>query len=245
MEVYLFELPLLIYGIYKLFSSRTKEGLFILSWILIAPIGSALTFDDIPNMQRTLIIFPAFSIVSALGFIYVLSLFKNKSYKKIFLGFYLVISMFFILFYLHQYFIHLSLYRPWYRQDGYKELVIKVNKLLPKYKAVVITNRESAPTIFFLFFNKYDPKVFQEETKNTNKSATDSISFSKYIFSEEECPLRENINLDGYIELSGEKGVLYINSGLCKDENSLGRIKVIETIKRKDGSTAFKLVEII
>lgn len=243
--VYLFELPLIIFGIYKLLSSKTKEGLFLFSWILIAPIGSALTFDDIPNMQRTLIIFPALSIVSALGLIYMLSLFKNKTHKKMFLVPFLIASLFFFLFYLHQYFVHVSLYRPWYRQDGYKELVVKVNKLLPNYKNAVITNRESAPAIFFLFFNKYDPKTFQKETRNTDKSATDSIDFSKYVFSNEECPLREIVKLDGTVELSGKREALFVNSGLCKNKNNLGRIKVIDTIKRKDGSAVFILVEVM
>lgn len=193
--LYLFELPLLILGLWYLLNTDKKNLVFLIGWILFAPIGSSLTFDDVPNVQRTLIIFPALSIISALGLLYVLSkINKNKFFGKIILGLVSIILIFSISSYLHQYYVHVNKYRPWYRNDGYKKLVKEVNNLMPFYERAVVTNRESAPTIFFLFYGKYNPKTFQEETKNTTMHDFDRINFGKFEFSQEECPLKVDRN---------------------------------------------------
>src|SRR3990167_10874805 len=62
--LYLFELPLMLFALFALYKRELKIGVFLSGWILISFIGSALTFDDIPNLQRTLIAVPAFSILS-------------------------------------------------------------------------------------------------------------------------------------------------------------------------------------
>lgn len=135
-----------------------------------------------------------------------------------------------IIVYLHQYYIHAQLYRPWYRHDGYKKLVNKVNQLLPNYKKTVVTDRESAPTIFFLFYGVYDPAKFQMETKDSTMRDFDRINFGKYIFSQEECPVKEKESI--------QKGLLYVNSGFCKDVFGVEEYK---EIKRKDNSVVFRI----
>lgn len=235
--MYFFEFPILLLGIWELLKRKEKNGLFLIIWVLTVPIGASLTFDDIPNMQRTLLFFPALSIISAVGAI---ELIKYCKKKKIVQVLFFLIIIYSITSFIHQYFIDGKYYRNYYRQEGYKELVQKVNKYILDYKYVVITNRETAPTIFFLFFNKYDPMLFQEESRDKNKEQTDSISFDKYVFSRHECPLSLEIDELGNKKLLGESEVLYVNSGLCKDQEELS---YIDEIKRTDGSTVFKLAE--
>lgn len=235
--LYAIELPLIIFGIFKLLSIQKKLGLFLLGWIALAPLGSALTFDDIPNLQRTLIMLPALYIVEAFGMMYVVLFFRALKLLKVAVSLIVLVFLFNISFYIHQYYVHASLYRPWYRQDGYSELVRKVNTLLPSYKKAIITNRESAPAIFFLFYSKYNPLHFQLETKRTAMVDFDRINFGRYEFSQEECPL-------GVIERDGklaarEKDVLYVNSGLCKIPRN---VRLLDTIKRLDNSSAFLIL---
>ncbi|MDO8621153.1 MAG: glycosyltransferase family 39 protein [Candidatus Levybacteria bacterium] len=235
--LYLFELPFLILGVWYLLSIDKKNLFFLIGWILLAPIGSSLTFDDVPNLQRTLIIFPALSIVSALGLLYILSkVNKDKLFGKIILGILPVIFIFSILSYLHQYYIHVNKYRPWYRNDGYEKLAKNVNSFKSSYEKVIVTNRESAPTIFFLFYNKYNPKAFQEETKNTTMQDFDRINFGKFEFSQEECPLK--VDKNGLIV--GEKDTLYVNSGLCK---SFTQARELGIITRGDNSVVFRILD--
>lgn len=238
--LYILDLPLIILGVLYLLKNEKKVGTFLIGWLLIVPIGSGLTFDDIPNMQRTLIAFPALSVISAFGLFTIISyLSKQHLLTKAFIASFTIFAAFNITFYLHQYYIHSNTYRPWIRQDGYKELVNQVNNLLPNYKKVVITNRESAPTIFVLFYNKFNPEIFQKETKESTMRDFDRINFGKYEISQEECPLRLIKDESGF-KLTGEKGVIYVNSGLC--EESENGTKTLNVVKRSDGSIAFKLL---
>lgn len=235
--LYLLELPLFILGIWYLLSRNKRNSLFLIGWILLVPIGSSLTFDDVPNLQRTLIIFPVLSIISALGLLYVLSkVNKNKFFGKITLGLFSIIVIFSISSYLHQYYIHVNKYRPWYRNDGYEKLVKNVNNLRSSYKKVVVTNRESAPTIFFLFYDKYNPRTFQEETRNTTMQDFDRINFGKYEFSQEECPLK--VDKNGLV--IGEKNTLYVNSGLCKP---FSQARELGVVRRGDNSIVFRILD--
>lgn len=240
--LYLIELPFLILGVWFLLRKDRKIVTLLLGWIILAPLGSALTFDDVPNLQRTLIIFPALSIIVGFGFLGFFSLGKNRFLNKTLLISVSVFLLFNISYYLHEYYIHASVYRPWFRQDGYKELVSSVNNLLPNYKKAVITDRESAPTIFFLFYGKYDPFLFQQQTKRTKMKDLDRINFGKYEFSQEQCPL-SYIKKEGKVSFTGESNVLYVNSGLC-DEN-VENTEVLRVIKRLDGSTAFRILETV
>lgn len=243
--LYLFEIPLLIFALFVLFAQEKRQGILLVSWILIAPVGSALTFDDIPNLQRTLISAPIFSILSAYGLVIFYIYLKKKSFSlaKIVLVPVAFVIIYSFCYYLIQYYIQTPLYRPWYRQDGYKELVSKVNKFLPDYKYAVVTNRESAPTLFFLFYGKVSPKDFQGETKNATMKDFDRIGFGKYKFSQEECPVKEILDSkDGTIRLTGVKDVLYVNSGLCPPPR--GNVKVLSEVKRKDNSVVFRILSL-
>lgn len=241
--LYIFELSLIILGVSYLLNKHTKIGIFILFWILVSPLGSALTFDDVPNLQRTVFAVPAYSILSGLGLLIFLKLVKSFNLKLFRLAIiaFIFIIIFSISYYLVQYYFQARVYRSWHRQDGYKELVKQVNHLLPNYEKAVITNRESAPTIFFLFYGKYDPLLFQKTAKLSKLRDFDRISFDKYIFTEDECPLR-NIKKDSTIINTAQKDILYVNSGLCKDTESIS--KVLSEIKRIDNSLVFYVAEI-
>lgn len=234
--LYIVELPFFILGVWFFIRDQRKAGVLLLGWILLAPLGSALTFDDVPNLQRTLIMQPAIAIVVSYGFIASRLFTKSFIWRSvIFLA--CVPLLLQVLFYLHQYYIHVNYYRPWYRQDGYKMLVSEVNKLKNGNKKVLITNRESAPTIFFLFYNNYDPSLFQKVAMTSQLRDFDRVGFDKYKFSEEECPWPvQKVKIDDI-----RKDTLYVNSGLCKIPDDA---RVHEVIKRKDGSTVFYMLSL-
>ena len=65
------ELPLLAYGIFALaqryFKYKNKEILLVFFWLVLAPLSPALTFDEIPNVYRTLLMLPPLLIIIAAG----------------------------------------------------------------------------------------------------------------------------------------------------------------------------------
>lgn len=151
-----------------------------------------------------------------------------------------LIIFFSLSYYLVQYYTQAIKYKTWYRQDGYRELVYKVDHFLAHYKKAVITNRESAPTIFFLFYNKYNPESFHKEINNNSHRSFDRMNFGKYTFTEDECPLR-NTKEGEVIKNMGEENILYVNSALCKKAPQ--GTKTLAEIKRRDGSLVFNVLE--
>lgn len=234
-------LPFILAGWYISIRRNWKIHWLLIGWIAISPIGSGFARDDIPNIQRTLLTLFPIIILSSFG-IYQYIVFI-KQYNKLFQyacnAILMFIFLYEIIFYFHQYYIHASLYRPWYRQDGYKGLVAAVLQQQKNYQKFVITNRESGPTLFFLFYTAYDPSKFQSETKVTTMHDFDRIGFSNYDFSQEECPLQQKIDSNGNPFLTGKKGTLYVNSGNCQ---SVSGTQEIKTIYRSDNSPVFRLV---
>jgi len=252
--LYLVELPLLLIGLYALFKERKPYSWLLLSWIFLAPVGSSIAFDDVPNLQRTLLAFPALSIAAALGLVEGINL--TAKAKRSLIGLparhryaqalagglvYWVIGLFAtfnVASYLHSYYVHQPIHRPWSRHEGYKELVAKTNELLPNYQKAIITDRQSAPTIFFLFFGKYDPEKFQEDTRTSTFPDYDRIAFANYEFSQEECPLQIDKTGQG---ITGKPEILYVNFGTCKTPEGATELAVI---RRGDSSIVFRILSL-
>ena len=110
---------------------------------------------------------------------------------------------------------------------------------MPSYDKAVITSRETGSTILFLFYLKYDPKNFQEETKDLSTKESDHISFYKYEFTDEECPLRIDAKSK---KLTGRKNILYVNSSLCNKEIE-GAILISE-VYRSGGSGVYRIYKV-
>ena len=237
--LYIYQLPLIILAFIYLQSLSKRINLFLFGWVGLAIIGSALTFDDVPNLQRTLIASPPLAILSGYGAFAIIEKIRKHKYFLFLAGIFSFIVIYSFFYFLIQYFVQGRVYQTWKRQDGYKELVLKTNELLPKYDKAVITTRETAPAIFFLFYSKYDPKNFQKETKNLDTRNSDHVNFYKYEFTDEECPLR----IDNKSEkLTGEKGTVYVNSSLCNEK--IQGTRLFYKIKRTGGSEAFHILEV-
>lgn len=237
---YFVDILFLLIGVIFIFRNRIKAGYFLLGWIVIMPLGSAMSSYDIPNMQRILAMSLPISGISAIGLSYVLTALKKGRVQKgigVVLG---AIYLYFIVSFLHSYYSHSSLYMPWLRNDGYRSLVAKISNYQDEYKKVVITNRESAPAIFVLFYEKYDPTLYQNEVRNSTLRDFDRVNFGKYEFSIEECPAKD-VLINEKKSTTAKENVLYVNSSLCEPS---GALQVLEVIKRSDGSDAFEIVKI-
>jgi 4-amino-4-deoxy-L-arabinose transferase-like glycosyltransferase len=230
--IYLFELPLILIGVFFLLKNRMIEGIFIIAWVLLSPVSSALTFDDVPNLQRTVMLYPALAIISSFGLLQVYTLISGyRRYLKQFIAVGLIIIIYSVLYYSHQYFIQQVVHQPVNRQEGYEKLVPKVNTLLPEYEKAYVTATAGSPAILFLFFSRYDPAKFQRQVANLPAKTVDKIdriAFDKYSFYNQDC-------FDNF-----KKNILYIQRGTCgiPDQNFYNTSE----IKREDGSVVFRIV---
>lgn len=185
-HLYLLELPFFLLGIYflvfGLFNKKIK--IFLLSWLLIAPIPASLTWD-VPSAVRTLNMLPVPQIITGLGFI---SLFQRFKIKKNFqVIFFIILSIGISLnfvYFLNQYFSQYKVTSAFYWQYGYSEIVKFTEENKDKYDKVVVGSvREPLDQsyIFFLFYSKYPPSQYQKIWEN-DSSRSEALSFDKYVF---------------------------------------------------------------
>lgn len=159
--LYLWELPFLLWGIYRVFGSDRRTAAFLFSWFLIAPVPASPT-SEVPHAIRTLNFLPTFQIFTALG-VYQFLLFlrerKTVLWKIFGLGVY-GIALFFTVRYFNLYFVHLNREFSQYWQYGYRQAVEYVRAREDQYEKIVVSTKLEQPHMFFLFYLKYDPSLY-------------------------------------------------------------------------------------
>lgn len=240
--MYLFELPFLLIGIYFLtfssgfFDLNRKTKFFILFWFLITPIPASIT-SGVPHAIRTLNFLPTTQIITAVGILgFILSISKIKyQISKIQIKYLIFIVCFlFLLFnisyYLDQYFVQQNYFSSEGWQYGYKEVVSEVEKIGAKYDKVIVVNKPymDQSYMFFLFYLKYPPDIYQKEAKEAAGGFKENHKYGKFEFRP----------IDWNREEKNSK-ILFIG---MPDDFQVGA-KVVKTFNFLDGKPAIVIVE--
>jgi len=228
--LYIAELPFILVGIYNLVKKKNIYYKIPLVWFLIAPIVPALTMDDMPNINRNIVMFPMLEIVAGFGF---LSIIGNINKKKQAIALVALLLLFNSFYFLHQYFYNAKTHNPWYRNNGFSKMMSEVKKNYDKYDLVAISKYQGGIYPLVLFYMQYDPKKYQEEGSPKNK---DYGGFGKFFFVPQDCPSLQAIN-----KIPIDKRALYIDKGDCPREES-SNAKRNRYIYREDGTKAFHIV---
>ena len=165
-ELYLFELPLLLMGIFYLIIKRTKMTWLIFGWMLIVPIPAAMARET-PHMLRIASILPTYQMIGALGLVQILRLVSKhtKIMRWGVYGSFIGISVLSLAYYFHHYWIHYP--REWSGQwqYGYKQMIAEIRKIENNYDLVVVTENWGRPYIYFLFYNKINPLEYVQNRR--------------------------------------------------------------------------------
>ena len=234
--LYLFELPLLLIGIYQLafghFSKKTKLTIFAI--FLIAPIPASIT-SGVPHAVRTINFLPTFQIFVALGVLAAASFISNIKYqiakihiKYLIFTLYILFLIFNFSYFINQYFVQQNYYHSESWQYGWKEAVDYVSPIKDKYDSIVITNDRPLDQsyIFFLYYLKYDPNKYQSEGGTRTGGFKEEHKFDKFEFR----------TIDWNREQSGN---LYIG----RPEDFPQDIKALKKINYLNGVPAILIVE--
>lgn len=154
-----FELPLFTVGIFALFLLPIPARFIMLAWLLAAPLPGAFSINQ-PNALRTLLNAPMLSFISTLGALRIYDG-LTKRYRRaglvIFAGF-LAISLFV---FSYSYFWWVPRTKSAVFGDGYRQLASYVRGVEGSYDVVHISGYYWRPYIFMLFWNSYDPGLYQ------------------------------------------------------------------------------------
>jgi 4-amino-4-deoxy-L-arabinose transferase-like glycosyltransferase len=154
-QLYLFEIPLILFGLVAIFKSKKLPYYIPLTLLILAPIPASLTKES-PHALRAILAAPSFAIISALGIGFLTENFKKFRIAIIFV----VIAAYYLSF--ESYMVS---FLTRYRTESAPSWQYEYKKIFAKQKSGVITDRYAQPYIFALYYLKYPPAKFREEVK--------------------------------------------------------------------------------
>lgn len=263
-NLYVWELPFILFGMFFVFHKKIRWRYFLLFWFLLSPIPAAIT-RDAPHSARMLSILPLPQILGAFGLVEIIALFKDKRIKNYFL----IIALFalqinFVL-YLDRYFTHFPQAAEVYWGGGYKDLISKISKISGQYNEIVMDRPDYSPYIYFLFYKKIDPTDYQQKVVRYPVDAEGFQhvkSFGNLAFKRLDWP--DDLLIPGrlLITWADSTPTLATAGGILVDKQILKRLKdaykqdyglnegdivehkVIDTIKLQNGLSQFYLINI-
>ncbi len=186
-QMYIFELPFLIAGIFFLFRKREGKWWLIPVWLLLS-IVPATTARETPHALRIETALPTFQVLTAYGITNALFLFKRRLYgmpaKNTFIILIVLAGSFNFLYFVENYFIHYPKEYAGEWQYGYKDAISYIETVEDSYDTIHLTKELGRPYAYMLFYKKYDPKLFREQARIERSSFgfVTVKSFDKYFF---------------------------------------------------------------
>lgn len=239
---YVFEIPLLLFGIYNIFYLKGKNKYMLIAWLMLSPIPAAITRDE-THARRAFQMLAPLVIIEGLGMVRIVNLVSNikSEYKKItIVGISSLIVFFSITYYLLSYYIFTPLKTfegagGW--QYGYKQLVEVVSPIKNNYQKVIIDNSYQGPYIFFLFYEKYPPIKYQPQANLVYKCPTclgEGGGYDNFIFKEIYWPFDRS-----------RKKTLFAGppNKIPEQDIEEGKAAILQKIYFPDGRVAFLVVE--
>jgi 4-amino-4-deoxy-L-arabinose transferase-like glycosyltransferase len=201
--LYIVSLPFTIIGLFVIFGKikiGKKGAIFILVWLLIAPIPASITRDS-PHALRAITFLPIPMIISALGLLKINEILKGKlstNNRKILKYLYILILFVSLGIYLNSYF---TKYREEYSnvwQYGNKEAVNFVKSNYNNYDKIIITKKYGEPHIFTLVYWPWEPENYRDDPYLIRFNQSDWYwvdRFDKlYFVNDWDIPIRSDLN---------------------------------------------------
>lgn len=228
--IYLVELPFLFYGLFRLAASKNYFSKLPLIWLVISPVVAAITVDDVPNINRAIVLFPILEIITAYGF----SVFVKKFSREKALAICVFVSAIFVanfFYFEHQYFVNAKVHRTWYRNNGFAALMSAIEKSYGSYDHILMAKTTGGYSLI-LFYTKFDPAEYQKLGSPKDKEYS---GFGKFFFVPQDCLLSKKD------KLYPSGSFIFVENGTCKDR-TLKNIKKVQYIYREDGTKAYRIL---
>lgn len=235
------DLLLLLYGLFDTLKNKlTKEKLFIILWLILAPLPAVLTRDQVHavralNMAIPLIFIIAFGLNSLMNVIY-----ENK-YKSVLILVGSLVYLGGILYFFDAYFVHVPSHNSKLWEYGYKQIVQTITPIQNNYETIKIQQSFSQPYIYFLFYQKYDPAKYQKQVKFVESGFKGDVGYIEKLDNIQFVPIDWSIN-------RGDHGALIIGDGVripMSDSNNQKEFKLIKDIYYLNNrDLAFRIIEV-
>lgn len=171
-ELYFVEIILLIVGLYLGWLNFRKITIFLIAWILIAPIPAALLFEQ--HALRSSFMLPPLVLISSLGLNYVFALKKGKVIPLMLITVLFLVQ--FVFFIDKFYFLSPNLYSRFWSAPAKKasELIIEKSN---QFDFVIVSDQIDNIEYAYPVYAQIDPQIIIEQNKQ--RSRLGSYAFKK------------------------------------------------------------------
>lgn len=227
--LYISFLPILLLGFLTLLrdQERLSWKLFLLFFLIVAPIPAAITYEDIPNVQRSVtLMIPLLFFISS-GFDACLTGMKNK--KIILLAVFVIFTPILLYetgWFWHSYSQHASAYKSPYHNDGNRELFDVVKAHYQQSDNISLPLYDELPMYAAFYLN-----IFDNFPTQTYSGSPTIEHVAKFIFVNTRCPLTS--------KTTKATKQLYINEDSCSSLPDW--VTQIATIQRSDSTIVYNV----
>jgi len=145
-----------------------KEILFVSLWLIFAPLPSVLSRNEVHAIRSMNMVIPLIIILS-FGLNGIILWLQNiKTHAFIRATSYILLTALYVgslIYFFDSYFVHLPNHDSKLWEYGYKQIVEVVSPIKDEYNEVIVQQTFAQPYIYFLFYGKYDPILYQSKAK--------------------------------------------------------------------------------
>ena len=231
--MYIWEFPFVLVGVcFILFKVKGRLKYLLLLWLLIAPLPAAVSTPN-PHALRDLNILPLPQILTALGLYLTYQVIKKVFFQRVFVIAMILIIIGFFINYLYLYYVVTAKVTASDWADGYKQLAEYMIPRESRYQKLVVSGHYWQPYIYFLFYKKYNPSLYQKYGHQTG--------FGKYVFggtSWDRDLGRSELNNVNLQKFAGAKHILVaLSPGEYQSDKN--QLQYLTTIYNHDGQVVF------
>lgn len=181
-NLYHWEIISLTAAIYYLIKKKDKKLVPLLVFIFLSPLPSSVA-TGAPHALRSLPLAGGLALLSAYGLVKLIdSQTKTRQLTLTgILGSFIIIEFFV---FSHFYFTHYSQLTAPHWQYGYKEVIAFTESVKDEYDHIYFTREYGRPSIYVLFYGKYNPKAIQLIEPHLKKDQQELLEFGKYQFTD-------------------------------------------------------------
>ena len=215
-------------------NGKNKYFLFILLWLVLAPIPSILSRDPVHGVRSIHMAIPLI-FISSLGAHWIINAWSKKTLIKMavlgFVGIYFLNYMY----YLDSYYIHIPKHGAKYWEYGYREAVEYLMQTGLVSRQVVFQQSYAQPFIYFLFYERKDPREFWESAVYESSRVGDVGLVSKF----------KNLNFQFLSwPYKYPRGTIVVADEIVAPKKLVtSDFVILKDILRPDGSSAFLVME--
>jgi 4-amino-4-deoxy-L-arabinose transferase-like glycosyltransferase len=171
-QMYLFEAPLLIYGLSILIRERKKYQILLLFWFLIFPVAASLTREGIPHALRSIVALPMMQIICAIAISDIISRikkFREKFNSRQYSMIRIAIILSFIAVFAGVFSMSVNLFKMYPAdsatnwQYGLKQALEKIHEYKADPERVFISGYITFSPYLVMAYDKIDPLLLKEE----------------------------------------------------------------------------------